>query len=85
MTLHWRDSFNGYSTLVYYTLEIIERSTLRHFLMKIEKNRKSFPIESLKPYEWYDMKLKAVNDIGSSRWSRVYSQRTYSAGKIFIV
>lgn len=71
ITFAWNPGRDGFSPLRYYTVQIRENEgnwvTLPE---KIDPNVNTYTVNNLKPHSIYQFRIKAINDLGSSPYSR---------------
>lgn len=71
ITFTWNSGRDGFSPLRYHTVQMRENEgnwvTLPE---KIDPNLNTFTVNSLKPYSIYQFRIKAINDLGPSPYSR---------------
>lgn len=86
ITFSWTPGRDGYAPLRYYTVQLKENEggvwiTLPE---RIDPFSTSYTATSLKPYSLYQFRIRAINDIGESDWSRESTDvRTLSASPAF--
>ena len=77
--------FTGYTNITSYIVELVENVSTHSDFILVDARNHSLHLSTLKPFTWYYVGMRAVNQIGRSGFGDVIRVQTLPEGTVELV